>query len=539
MSFLLAAICRCHPADKQAEKDSDAEEPAKIEDDSKLEVCREDVQQVEQAAVTPVQKPSDDDKASDHSTVATATGGSQELPLPKVEVETKKTKAKAGPEHLTTLAENNFDDRGTSSLDVTKSYTYTLHNDYTATLTGWTHTRPFARGFVRTSEGAACAVVSELDPGVPYLWKVYQVAAIAIVTNGLTVNGEAQGATKATHSEKATASGRTLADASGKITFTFSRDSNKVTLSGLAVAREEAKEGKKPKAKAKVKAKAKSKTKTAKSAKKVEYDEMGRIKSYDVSSSESENDNCPSSKKASDFEKELKKMKKKTKGSGIPQQSVEMDNPWLYTRMSEPERKNKRDMFKSFYREMYSRISKSKQAVQPDLTQYQQTDQVTGETTLDNSGLKAEGGHRPMPRPEGVQVPDDFRQEVGRVDPEDLVKKYGYGSKRLLISVDGDIFDVSDRPDKYGENGPYWYMTGKDITWGLVCGEDSEENMDKFFDLFKIQPAAAAEKRLQGLMSWWAFYEKEYGSPVGRNTAYDNEWSLPEPPNSGENCSIM
>lgn len=529
MSFLFGAFCTCQQAEPR-DKASDAEEPTQTADDNVLEVSQDE----KQVAVTavPVQKSPEDDRASDQSTVATAGGGSQEILVPapekeeKKELETKKDKVKAEPEHLTTLAENNFDDRGTSSLDEKKTYTYTLQNDYTASLTGWTHTRPFARGFVRTLEGTASAVVSGLDPGVPYLWKVYQIAAISVVTNGLTVNGEAQGTTKATHSEKSSAKGRTVADSSGKIIFTFSRDSNKVTLSGLAVAREEAKEGKKSKSKPKAKGKAKAKVK---SAKKVEYDE----------SSGSDDENCPSSKNSSAFDKELKKMKKQIKAGGNPDPIAGMENAWLFTEMSAPERKNKRDMFKSFYQEQYKRISKSKQAAGPDLKQYEKTDQVTGETTLNSSGLKAEGGHRPMPRPDGVNLPKDFRKEVGRLEPEDLVKTYSCSSTRLLISVDGDIFDVSDRPDKYGENGPYWYMTGRDITWGLVCGEDSEENMDKFFDLFKLQPAAAVDKRLQGLMSWWAFYEKEYGAPVGRNSAYDKEWSLPEPPNSGENCSIM
>ena len=93
-------------------------------------------------------------------------------------------------------------------------------------------------------------------------------------------------------------------------------------------------------------------------------------------------------------------------------------------------------------------------------------------------------------------------------------------------------------------------------------------------DVFKIQPAEAADRpswflwelasssapqkqrRLQGLMSWWAFYEKagarphvaacyggslcqEYGKPVGRNTAYDKEWGLPAPPHMADGCSVM
>eukprot|EP00913_Durusdinium_trenchii_P032464 g30393.t1 len=127
-------------------------------------------------------------------------------------------------------------------------------------------------------------------------------------------------------------------------------------------------------------------------------------------------------------------------------------------------------------------------------------------------------------------MPKDFQKDVGRISQKDLLEKYGCKGERMLVSVYGDLFDVSDRPDKYGPDGPY--MTGKDITWALVSGEDSEENMDKFYDarrqdeeesqqmltlhsvvsnqdIFKIQPQDAADRRLQGLMSWWAFYEKD------------------------------
>ena len=170
--------------------------------------------------------------------------------------------------------------------------------------------------------------------------------------------------------------------------------------------------------------------------------------------------------------------------------------------------------------------------------------------------LTAEGGHRPLPRPKGfladgfgffcdqssccgaaacmpgVKLPAEFRKTVGRISQKELVEKYsckgglrGFwvsigvlllgAGQRMLISVYGDLFDVSelrpcnmlneercqlchgwceDRPDKYGPDGPYWllgynsrrqhlsslrvmfdpatrYMTGKDITWALMSGE--------------------------------------------------------------------
>eukprot|EP00930_Biecheleria_cincta_P096626 TRINITY_DN88445_c0_g1_i1.p1 TRINITY_DN88445_c0_g1~~TRINITY_DN88445_c0_g1_i1.p1 ORF type:complete len:448 (+),score=90.57 TRINITY_DN88445_c0_g1_i1:54-1397(+) len=286
---------------------------------------------------------------------------------------------------------------------------------------------------------------------------------------------------------------------------------------------------------------------TKPSSKSVAYDELGRRldwlqaankRNEDLSSSDDDLDDadlCPSSRKQVAFERELKNMKKKMREGCTDEQRDEMDNPWLHTQISEGERDLKKDLFKSFYREQYARL---KSQAQPDMKQYEKKDPATG-NVVPSQNLTAEGGHRPMPRPKGVDLPKDFRKPIGRLAPVQLLKQHSCKSKRKLVSVFGDLFDVSDRPDKYGPDGPYWYMTGRDITWGLVCGDDSEENIDKFYDLFKIQPKEAADKRLQGLISWWCFYEKEYGKPVGRNTAYDKEWGLAAPPNTGEACTIM
>lgn len=561
MAFLLTPFCRCAASLSNEARCEDAENnDVTIQDGDALPV------------LPPLEAPDEEvlDKthvpdASDHSTIdpSTQEGHSTEAssqseektkePTPSsreakdevsvgqsaevAEFSAPPEKAKRPPEPLTTLAESNFDDRGVSSVEESRKFSYTIGNDYKCHLTGWTHTRPYAKGFIRNKPGTASAVVSGLDPGVPYFWKVYQVAKLHGSANGLSVNGEDQGKTSASKSYEATASGKTLADQDGQISFHFTREGEEVHLSGIAVAREEEKEGKpKPKAKAKVKAKAKKKGGP-------KYDEVGRRidrqkKVVSDSSSDEEllDDLCPSSRRDADFERELKRMKKKVREGMTAQQREEMANPWLHTQISDGERQLKKDMFKSFYREQYARLKKS---AGPDLKQYEKKDPSSGETNMATSGLKAEGGHRPLPRPKGLKMPKDFRKDVGRISQKDLVEKYSCQGDRMLISVYGDLFDVSDRPDKYGPDGPYWYMTGKDITWALVSGEDTEEQMDKFYDLFKIQPAESADRRLQGLMSWWAFYEKEYGKPVGRNTGYDKEWGLPAPPHIQDGCSVM
>lgn len=241
---------------------------------------------------------------------------------------------------------------------------------------------------------------------------------------------------------------------------------------------------------------------------------------------------CPSSKKDEDFERELKALKKKQKEKekGIKPKEKEkgISDAGMYNIYSSfcsaGERDMRKGMFISFYREQYAKIGSL------DVSQYQEDASF---------GLSIKGGHRPMPRPKDQpDLPEDYKKPLGSIT-EDELRKYGCESKRMLLCVHGDLFDVSDRPDKYGKDGPYWAMVGHDITWGLVCGNDDMSTYDMYFDIFKIQPIEAADRRLQGVISWWCFYEKEYGAPVGRLKVYDEEWKLPEPPEVGDVCSIM
>jgi len=155
-----------------------------------------------------------------------------------------------------------------------------------------------------------------------------------------------------------------------------------------------------------------------------------------------------------------------------------------------------------------------------------------------SSGLKISEGHKHIPRPAGVVVPDSFRKHVGFISLAKL-KEYNCEKERLLVSVYGDVFDVSDRPDKYGKDGPYYYFSGSDITYGLASGQDDDTTVNKFFDIFKLEDEEQRDKRLQILCSWIGFYEKEYGMPVGRLEVYEEERNLPAPPADAENCCVM
>jgi hypothetical protein len=115
-----------------------------------------------------------------------------------------------------------------------------------------------------------------------------------------------------------------------------------------------------------------------------------------------------------------------------------------------------------------------------------------------------------------------------------------------MMCVWGELFDVSDRPDKYGVGGVYQELTGHDITHGLDIGDDSHAQTNKFFDLFKHKSeeegGAGQTKSLMAMTAWLYHFEKEYGKPVGTLKEYADEgYHLPEPPvveQEGE-CSIM
>jgi len=101
-------------------------------------------------------------------------------------------------------------------------------------------TRSYAYGFLKNgnaTDGISTAVVSELVPGGIYAFKVYQYADAYAGTNPLSVNGISWGLTTSSTSMEATAEGEATADGQGRITFTFTAQSDHVQLSGLAIGR--------------------------------------------------------------------------------------------------------------------------------------------------------------------------------------------------------------------------------------------------------------------------------------------------------------
>jgi len=137
---------------------------------------------------------------------------------------------------LSTLAENNFNNRGDTTLNTGTTYTYTTSCGYTVRLSGWSHTRNYAKGFLRNSAGTGRAVVEGLKAGKAYNYKIYQYASAFAGTNAYQVNGVSKGSTTSAASDAATATGTAVADSAGKVTFTFTRQTHHIHLSGIAIA---------------------------------------------------------------------------------------------------------------------------------------------------------------------------------------------------------------------------------------------------------------------------------------------------------------
>jgi hypothetical protein len=213
------------------------------------------------------------------------------------------------------------------------------------------------------------------------------------------------------------------------------------------------------------------------------------------------------------------------------------------------ERDNTRKMYLGQFRAEYNKLKEARirnaqspcttgtsptglPSASPDLSTYSEADAA---------GLTLKGAHMEMVRPDDVKMPDDYMKPVG-VIPLAKLKEYNCERKdgRLLVSVYGEIFDVSDRPDKYDPDGPYWFMSGADITWGFVAGRDSEDMCNGIYDLWKIAPESTRDHKFKTIYAWLCWYEFEYGNAVGQLEEYQKEVGCKGPPMEDEdNCSIM
>ena len=146
-------------------------------------------------------------------------------------------------EHLATEIQKNFDSFAHPQLDDIASQTFDvpLANGYRADLSGWSHTRPRARGFLKSGAGTATAVVKGLTPAAKYIYQVYMVHEVS------TWEGEAKISVNHGHNAHVEQSdlnwpvlqGVAEATSAGEITFEFERGTTDVhiDLSSIAIAK--------------------------------------------------------------------------------------------------------------------------------------------------------------------------------------------------------------------------------------------------------------------------------------------------------------
>ena len=144
-------------------------------------------------------------------------------------------------EHLATEGQKNFDSYAQQSLTDIASNTYDvpLANNYRADVSGWTHTRDYARGFLRNTDGKATAVVKSLTPAAKYIYQVYMVHEVP--------SWEGQAKVSVNHGHNChvwqgsmnwpVLSGVAQANPRGEINFEFERISHHIHLSGIAIAK--------------------------------------------------------------------------------------------------------------------------------------------------------------------------------------------------------------------------------------------------------------------------------------------------------------
>lgn len=124
------------------------------------------------------------------------------------------------------------------------TFTSTLVNGYTCLLSGWSHTRTYANGLLRNSEGDSAvpkAIITGLISGFEYTYRVYQYdSGGSCGSNYLSINGGSAFTTSCNSvggTGSPTASGRVAALSDGTITFTFTRVTAHVDLSALSIAK--------------------------------------------------------------------------------------------------------------------------------------------------------------------------------------------------------------------------------------------------------------------------------------------------------------
>jgi len=163
-----------------------------------------------------------------------------------------------------------------------------------------------------------------------------------------------------------------------------------------------------------------------------------------------------------------------------------------------------------------------------DETKKEEETKVDGEKSADTAKETKPVDRRTgaMPDPmslmgsdEKVELPEV--EQLGTITLETLNAYDCNNPERRLMSLFGDVYDVTPAVKKYGPDGAYAEFAGHDITLTLGAGQMGDKWLDKFmkFD----------EKWKEGAEKWIDYYETKYPK-CGRLDKWDDGMdSWPEP----------
>lgn len=150
---------------------------------------------------------------------------------------------------LSTYEDDNFEDYANGIIygELTNiqnnTYYITLSNGIQTRLTGWTHTRIYASGFLRNIDGDAFLIAYNLKPGETYDFATYcnNTAASENRDSYFNVNGGDTITVKQRLTKQPTYVGHAVADSNGEIIFKFWRSAGHIHFSGISISLNEGK----------------------------------------------------------------------------------------------------------------------------------------------------------------------------------------------------------------------------------------------------------------------------------------------------------
>eukprot|EP00465_Bigelowiella_longifila_P004631 CAMPEP_0185259070 /NCGR_PEP_ID=MMETSP1359-20130426/7915_1 /TAXON_ID=552665 /ORGANISM="Bigelowiella longifila, Strain CCMP242" /LENGTH=236 /DNA_ID=CAMNT_0027844847 /DNA_START=52 /DNA_END=762 /DNA_ORIENTATION=- len=110
---------------------------------------------------------------------------------------------------------------------------------------------------------------------------------------------------------------------------------------------------------------------------------------------------------------------------------------------------------------------------------------------------------------------EEQAEMVGKLNLADLSQFNGVLHERLLVSVEGKIYDVTRRWDLYGPGKKYNVFAGNDATYALATMSTEKKSMNKF--------DVVLNKEQKEILGEWIAKYKENKYPVVGNLTLENE----------------